>query len=273
MGNSTSNPEGARYDLSKTPKAIFGLKVNDEYDRNEKMTCSDLSMFNSRYRTLVYDAKKDYDKTDTDSSKSTLDKKVRNDTEEMFNEDFDMGRRNSNEGTVDTDKRNVGSGLKHYCIAGDIELRGKECNDNVGCDGNDQNNNGKCTSTLNDTDDRHVTKRQKKARNNMSKKWASNDDVEDNDQVKPGLKEISDRPPSYNNDKLEVLAMFDLCNRAKDAGGNCLATVDEVTWSYPSDDADVTTQNAISNHVIPGGFRCITNKATTPVEDWGTAGE
>ncbi len=271
MGNSTSSPEGARYDLSKTPKAIFGLKVNDEYDRNEKMTCSDLSMFNSRYRTLVYDTKKDYDKTDPESSKNTLDKKVRNDTEEMFNEDFDMGRRNSNEGTVDEDKRNVGSGLKDYCIAGALELRGKECNVDNDCeiiyDG------GKCTSTLNDTDDRHVTKRRKKARNNMSKKWASNDNVESVDQVKPGLKEISERPPSYNNDKLEVLAMFDLCNRAKDAGGNCLATVDEVTWSYPGDDADVTTQNATSNHVIPGGFRCITAKATTPVEDWGVAGE
>lgn len=276
MGNSSSNnTNDARYDLSKTPKSIFGLKGNlDEYDASEKMTCSDLSMFNSRYRTLVYDAKKDYDKSDTNSSKDTLDRKVRNDTEEMFNEDFDMGRRNSNEGTVDTDKRNVGSSQKHYCYAGDPQLRGKECNDNVGCDGNDTNNTGKCTSTLSDTDERHVTKRQKKARNNMSKKWASNDNVEVVDQVKPGLKEISERPPSYNNDKLEVLAMFDLCNRAKDAGGNCLATVDEVKWTYAADgETDDATKNATSTHVIPGGFKCVTQNAAGGVEDWGTAGE
>ena len=151
----------------------------------------------------------------------------------MFNEDFDMGRRNSNEGTFSSDKRNVGSSQKHYCYAGALELRGMECEVDNDCEL--IYNNGKCTSTLSDTDDRHVTKRQKKARNNMSKKWASNDDVEIVDQMKPGLKEISERPPSYNNDKLEVLAMFDLCNRAKDAGGNCLATVDEVKWTYAAD--------------------------------------
>ena len=272
MGNSSSNPESPRYDLSKTPKSIFGLKGNlDEYDPNEKMTCSDLSMFNSRYRTLVYDAKKDYDKTDVNSSKSTLDRQVRNETEEMFNEDFDMGRRNSNEGLKESEKRNVGSSQKHYCYAGALELRGKECNVDNDCE--IVYNIGKCTSTLSEGDDRHVTKRRKKARNNMSKKWASDDDVDEVDQVKPGLKEISDRPPSYNNDKLEVLAMFDLCNRAKDAGGNCLATVDEVKWTYPADDADNDTRNATSTHVIPGGFKCVTKNATGGVEDWGIAGE
>ena len=39
--------------------------------------------------------------------------------------------------------------------------------------------------------------------------------------------------------------MFDLCNRAKDAGGNCLATVDEVKWKYADDgETDEATKNA-----------------------------
>tara|TARA_Y100000748_G_scaffold271444_1_gene244715 strand:+ start:16380 stop:17210 length:831 start_codon:yes stop_codon:yes gene_type:complete len=275
MGNSSSNNTGdARYDLSKTPKSIFGLKGNlDEYDASEKMTCSDLSMFNSRYRTLVYDAKKDYDKSDANSSKRTLDRKVRNETEEMFNEDFDMGRRNSNEGTFSSDKRNVGSNQKNYCIGGDLEKKGMECTDNDECKHDYLASTGICTSSLGDNDERSSTKRRNRAKNAMTKKYASND-TPTSDQVKPGLKEISERPPSYNNDKLEVLAMFDLCNRAKDAGGNCLATVDEVKWTYAENgETDEATKNATSTHVIPGGFKCVTQNATGGVEDWGTAGE
>ena len=61
MGNTTNKPI-ERYDLSETPKSIFGLKSgpDDNYDSETKMTCSDLSMFNSRYRTYVFDAKEAY---------------------------------------------------------------------------------------------------------------------------------------------------------------------------------------------------------------------
>ena len=77
MGNTTNKPI-ERYDLSKTPKAIFGLKPgpDDNYDSETKMTCSDLSMFNSRYRTYVFDAKEAFDDNNGASYDPTRSKKA-----------------------------------------------------------------------------------------------------------------------------------------------------------------------------------------------------
>ena len=280
MGNTTNKPI-ERYDLSETPKSIFGLKLgpDDNYDSETKMTCSDLSMFNSRYRTYVFDTKEAFDDNngasyDPTRSKESLDKKVRDETDKMFNEDFDMGRRNSNLGAKDSTKKEIGSETYEYCYKGDVEKIGTECTTDDQCEGLTGTPavgfEGKCTASINENDSNEELKNNKskdKANKRMSKKSDGSDAtcVDGSSKTKPALKGVSDRPPSYNNDKLEVLAMFDLCNRAKDASGNCRATVDEVKWAYPG-------STETSSHIIPGGFRCVNDTSIVNPEDWGTAG-
>ena len=264
--NSTNNPI-ERYDLSKTPKAIFGLKTDpdSDYSKDTKMTCSDLSMFNSRYRKYVNDTKEAYD--NSTESKEFLDRYIRDETETMFNEEFDMGRRNSNEGATDSTKENVGADIKDWCILG--SNKGKACTSNSDCyTGEISSGVVYCTSQISGDDPRKKAAKQKKGKERQMKKYNVNEESSVNDLQKASLGDISDRPPSYNNDKLEVLAMFDLCNRAKDASGNCLATVDEVEWGYTGGDA----AGQKSTHIITGGFRCVVDGTIAVPEPWGDAG-
>jgi len=203
MGNTTTRPV-ERYDLSTVPKAVFGFRnVDDKYDSETPMTCSDLSMYNSKYRLLAHTTLKNANSSD---SIDQIEEDILKDTKENFNEDFDMGKKESNRGVL-------GSVFRTY-------------------------------------------------KNEIHTNNGTNSDT------KQALRDVKDRTPGYNNDKLEVLAMFDLCNRAKDVTGNCHAAVDQVTWNH--NDGNTTASKI---NIMPGGFICKPMVQTLQApEDWGATG-